>query len=366
MEKPVKLRGHLLYLVETGGDPEAILAGTGTSFKAIDALTPLPIEQLALLFDALATRTPDDFAIRCGLATRYQNMGILGYRLLNCATVREMLETWCRYSIVIGYPLESHLGTHGDRWELAFRPRYPLTPRALRFCMETTLAGSLPSVRAMSGHDIRPLGYALPFPPPEDLACYALLPPAPIAFDSEMGMIMGRRIDIDLRLVAIDSEAKALCDDYCRQALARLASVETTAQRLRAMFAESPGRLSTAGEAAALLGVSLRTLQRQLQQEKTGYHHVVDEFRHEQACNMLDQGMEAKTIAYLLGFQDVGSFRRVFNQWTGLPPSRWRRVQSDDLAAATKIDRSRRRAPLRAEDVNDINTGAMSATERSW
>jgi AraC-like DNA-binding protein len=330
MEKPAKLRGHLHYLIETGENPDIILAGTGVAFDAIEALTPLPTPVIADLFDVLAARTPDDFAIRSGRATRYQNMGILGFRLVNCGTVRELLETWNRYSIVIGYPLESRLVVKGDRWALEFRPRYALTPRALRFCMESTVAGSLASIYAMSGHDIKPLGYTFPFPAPENMARYNLIAPTPITFNGDAGVVTGRRIDIDLRLIALDIEAKALCDDYCSQALARLTSDETTSDRLHAIFAASPGRLPTAGEAAALLGLSLRTLQRQLMDAGSSYHQLVGAFRREQACRLLDSGMEAKSIAYLLGFQDVGSFRRAFCKWTGHSPNQWRRAHAKD------------------------------------
>jgi AraC-like DNA-binding protein len=333
MEKPAKLRGHLLHLRETGGDPDEILAGTGVTFDTIDALTPLPTSQIAELFDVLASRTPDDFAIRCGLATRHQYMGILGYRLVGCNTVRELLDTWCRYSIVIGYPLESRLVMRGSRWHLEFRPRYSLTPRALRFCMETTLAGSVPAIRALSGHDIRPISYAFPFPAPDSLERYKPLSPTPITFSGDAGIITGRRIDVDLRLVAIDVEAKALCDEYCVRALSRITRVETTSHRLRAAFATSPGRLPTAREAAALLRLSLRTLQRKLTEEGSSYHQLVDAFRHEQACSLLDRGAEAKTIAYLLGFRDIGSFRRVFRKWTGQAPSQWCRDHEGGPAA---------------------------------
>jgi AraC-like DNA-binding protein len=356
MEKPAKLRGHLHYLIETGEDPDIILADTGVTFDVIDALTPLPTPVIADLFDVLAARTPDDFAIRSGRATRYQNMGILGFRLLNSGTVRELLETWNRYSIVIGYPLESRLIIKGDRWDLEFRPRYAMTPRALCFCMESTVAGSLASIYAMSGHDIKPLGYTFPFPAPENMARYDLISSTPITFNGDAGVVTGRRIDIDLRLIALDVEAKALCDDYCSQALARLTSDETVSERLHSIFASSPGRLPTAAEAAALLGLSLRTLQRQLMDIGSSYHELVRAFRQGQACRLLDGGMETKSIAYLLGFQDVGSFRRAFGSWTGHSPSQWRRAHvKDSHLSGPQTDFRPVRIPMRRTEPAHIH-----------
>lgn len=328
MEKPVNLRGHLHHLAETGGDPHDLLAGTGITYEAIDTLKPIPVDVIATLFDVLASRTPDDFAIRCGRATRFQNMGILGFRLLNSGTVRELLDVWNKYSIVIGYPLESRLIVADQRWTLEFRPRYRLTPRALRFCMEATIAGSLPSVREMSGHDIRPSGYAFPFPRPADIACYAPLMPTPLVFEADAGSITGKIGDLARRLVNIDADSMSLSDEYCRRALARITHIETTSQRIRTILASSRGRMPTAREMAALLRLSLRTLQRQLADEGQGYHRVVEVYRQEQGQALLQQGADTKTIAYSLGFEDIGSFRRAFRQWTGQTPAEWRSTSS--------------------------------------
>lgn len=350
MEKPAKLRGHLFYLRDCGGDPDKVLAGTGVTLEQIAALMPLPRETIAVLFDVLANRTPDDFAIQCGRATRPQYMGMLGYRLLNCATVRDLLATWCRYSIVIGYPLETRLLVEGNCWRLEFRPRFPMTPRALRFCMETTIAGSLPALRSLSGHDVQPLSYAFPFPAPDNLACYGPLGEFPIAFDADAGVITGRRIDIDLRLVAVDEEAKSLCDAYCRQALVRIGQAETTCERLLAMFAASPGHLPSARDAATSLGLSLRTFQRHLIDEGSSFHLLVDQFRQDQACTLLKEGMQAKAIAHVLGFQNVGSFRRAFRNWTGEPPGRWRQSPPGQLGSVTMTSGPHRVAPFQLRD----------------
>jgi len=333
MEKPVQLRADLLYLVETGGDPDRVLDGMGVSFAEIIALTPMPTAKIAELCDVLAARLPDDFAINSGLATRLQAMGILGFRLLNCDSLHELLETWSRYSIVIGYPLASRLVVTGKRWNLEFRPRYSLSPRALRFCMETTVAGTIPAIHAISGHVIEPLGFAFPFAEPDSLARYAKLSPTPIAFGRDFGAVTGVAADLRRVMVATDGEAKVVSESYCAQALAKITHSETISERLRAQFIASPGRFPTARAAAARLNISLRTLQRQLSSEGHSYQRLAETFRHEKACELLEQGVESKTVSYLLGFRDIGSFRRAFRSWTGHAPSYWRHNLVDRRAS---------------------------------
>ena len=67
--------------------------------------------------------------------------------------------------------------------------------------------------------------------------------------------------------------------------------------------------------------MSLRNLQRRLQEEGTTYREALNEARRETACSHLDEGHFSVTeIAFLLGFADTSSFSRAFRRWTGLSP----------------------------------------------
>lgn len=325
LEKPAKLRGHLLYLAETGKDPEEVLAGSGVSLESIIALEPIDSRKMGELFELLDARTPEDFAIRCGLATKFQYMGVLGYRLINSDTVRDLIETWVQYSVVIGYPLASDLVVREDSWEFRFWPRYPLSEPALRLCMETTLAGAAPALSALSGHSIEVLRYGFPFPRPARSDHYELLGAATLRFDQPAGHIAGRLNDLSKRMAVVDSEAKAITEDYCKKRLSVIVGEDAVVDRLKDLFASQPGELPSAAKAAHLLGCSERTLHRRLASVDSSYQRVLDLYRRDQAFQMLRDAVELKVIAYRLGYQDTGSFRRAFRQWTGMPPSRWQK-----------------------------------------
>jgi len=50
----------------------------------------------------------------------------------------------------------------------------------------------------------------------------------------------------------------------------------------------------------------------------------VRDLRERRAFALLREGRSnAKSIAHLLGFRDVGSFRRAFHEWTGMPVGEW-------------------------------------------
>ncbi|KRE93227.1 AraC family transcriptional regulator [Paenibacillus sp. Soil766] len=73
------------------------------------------------------------------------------------------------------------------------------------------------------------------------------------------------------------------------------------------------------------LGMSERTLQRQLTDDNTSFQHLLSQVRHEQAREYLaDSSFEIKEVAFLIGYEDQNSFYRAFRMWEGDTPSNWR------------------------------------------
>ena len=66
------------------------------------------------------------------------------------------------------------------------------------------------------------------------------------------------------------------------------------------------------------LGTSCRSLQRELRAEGIGYQELVKRYRIRHAKLLLrEKRPNIKAIAYMLGFKDVGSFRRAFRYGPG-------------------------------------------------
>ncbi len=73
------------------------------------------------------------------------------------------------------------------------------------------------------------------------------------------------------------------------------------------------------------LGVSARTLQRQLAGENTSFKLLLSEARHELArAYLTDPSLDLKEVAFLIGYEDQNSFYRAFRSWEGDTPSNWR------------------------------------------
>ena len=80
----------------------------------------------------------------------------------------------------------------------------------------------------------------------------------------------------------------------------------------------------SAEDVAAELGLSKRTLQRQLSAENITFKELLDVYRQEQAFLLLQKGeQDMANIAYALGYNEQSSFNRAFKRWTGKSPSAW-------------------------------------------
>lgn len=84
------------------------------------------------------------------------------------------------------------------------------------------------------------------------------------------------------------------------------------------------GRRPSVQDIASELLVSTRTLQRRLEEAGTSYQQVLDDVRQDTARWLLATDMHPAEIAFLLGFEELNSFKRAFSDWEGMTPNRWR------------------------------------------
>jgi len=71
--------------------------------------------------------------------------------------------------------------------------------------------------------------------------------------------------------------------------------------------------------------MTVRTLQRHLQQAGTSYQQILDTLRQELAEHyLLHSDLQIQDIAQYLGFTESRSFHRSFKGWTGETPGEYR------------------------------------------
>jgi AraC-like DNA-binding protein len=74
-------------------------------------------------------------------------------------------------------------------------------------------------------------------------------------------------------------------------------------------------------DVAKALGVSARTLRRQLDQANTTFRDIAEGARRQRADELLATGMAIKEVAFALGFSEPSAFSRAYKRWTGSAPA---------------------------------------------
>jgi AraC-like DNA-binding protein len=83
---------------------------------------------------------------------------------------------------------------------------------------------------------------------------------------------------------------------------------------------------SGAEEVCRHIGVSCSTMQRRLREEGLSFQDVLDDTRKDLAIRYLSKSaLSNSEVAYMLAYQDQGSFFRSFRRWTGTTPEKFRR-----------------------------------------
>lgn len=130
-------------------------------------------------------------------------------------------------------------------------------------------------------------------------------------------------------LVPFISRNESMWEFFEPELKRRLSMMETDdsyAARVRSALMELlPSGEYTIDDVAKKLGYSKRSLQRKLQEEDTNFQKQLNHTRELLAKTYLtNTDMTAEDIAFLLGYQEIGSFLRAFTVWTGQTVNEYR------------------------------------------
>ena len=245
----------------------------------------------------------------------------LSFAVFASATLREAFGRFVRYGRLVSDAPEIELLEVGERER--FRLVLPEGPsqRPADEAIDAILSLVARVARMLSEEKVTPVAVRLERPEPVPSDPFAKVFRAPVRFGQRESVLEFAASDLDARLPTGNAELARQSDEVVARYLARLAGARVSS-RLRNWFIDQlPAGEPTEKVAARALGMSLRNLQRRLEEEGTTYREALNETRREIARAYLDEGHSSVTeIAFLLGFTDTNSLSRAFRRWTGLSP----------------------------------------------
>jgi AraC-like DNA-binding protein len=173
------------------------------------------------------------------------------------------------------------------------------------------------------GKDILPLRVELQRGPSEAVSNYFR---CPIRWNAAQDRLILRLSDLHLPFEGYNRELLDLLDKALSSEADQQQRGGTIVDQVRWLLrrnltAGRPELRSIARE----LAVSERSLQRRLSEEGQSFQSILTDTRHALACEYLaEDALDIAEIAYMLGYDEQGSFYRAFQKWEGCTPSEWR------------------------------------------
>jgi len=287
----------------------------------------VPRSAIVRLWRAVGARVPDSaLGLRYGAEVRLQDVGLVGYVMAFSRTVGAALTRLTRYDRILSETLAVTL----DPMEHATWVRVDVEPelRAFRPAADFRLAALLAGCREIAAAPLVPLAVELPYRRPADVHEYERFYRAPLEFGALGTAFLLRNEDLARPVRSSDETLSGYLDRLAEQTLTALGGQDTLQDRVRAaLFSELSEGVPSLDHVGRGLGMSGRTLQRELRQEGTTFAAVLTKLRQDMAPSLLRDGQLAVAeVAFLLGYQDPRAFQRAFRRWSGRSPRSFRRA----------------------------------------
>lgn len=323
------------YLAERGVDACALL-GEAPPPSASESPARFPVARWKALLETAADALADpNLGLHLGERVTPAHFGLMGYVLLACETLGAALQRLREFERLFYdvSPLRVRVETDSLVMEWgteAGRPG-PLVDEAAITALVTL-------VRDMTGNcDFAPERIAFVNAQPADGAAHERILRCPLTFGAEATTVELPLCQLGQHLRQPDAHLLALLRSQAAEQLRLLPPRGAVGEAVRALI---PELLQTegadAGQAAARLHLSVRSLHRRLASEGQSFRALREECLFQLARDHLaDHRLQLAEIADLLGYSEQSAFTRAFRRWSGRSPLNYRRELDRSSATHT-------------------------------
>jgi AraC-like DNA-binding protein len=319
------LDGYLGLARSVGLDPARILTKAGIAVA--DLAVPdtwVPAAAVSRVLERSANESGvEDFGLRLAGLRRLATLGPLSVVLSQEPDLRTALALLCRYEHSYNEALRMRLDEDGDLATMRLWFEFG-EPAPTRQATELATAALLGIVRELLGRQWEPLSLCFTHRAPASLAAHhAALGPR-LQFGHQFTGLVFYATELDAANTASDPLLRPYADQLLRALGAPPAATVTGQVRQLVEMLLPVGRCSTS-QVARSLGVTQRTLHRQLAAEGQSFSAIVHETREALVERYLSTDRYSLTdVSELLGFTSPSAFSRWFRQRFGVSPTQWR------------------------------------------
>jgi AraC-like DNA-binding protein len=297
-------------------------------FDSEESLITYP-DYIRLIRNALNITRDSALGLKLGQTVNLAMFGAFGYALMSSRTLKDAADVFLKYQDLPGQLTMISKKQSGSDWIIQFEPLYPFEDQVLVYAIEEVLSTTYYGMSFLVNQKIGLREICLNYPAPEHAKLYEEMFCCPVRFmSSENYMRLDARF-FDLPIFTANRSVYEYCTQFCDEMLKGLKKSDQFVDQIRNIIMTSLGRFLKIGEMAKELGMSTRSLNRRLQVRSTSYKKIINEVRSDLSVRYLENtNLSIDQIADLVGFSETTAFRKAFKIWTGISPSKHRKIES--------------------------------------
>lgn len=328
----------LIYLMQglqqLGFDPEPVLQKHGLSLARLDPTSRIErTHELRIYADLMDARLDPLVGLKLGRFYGLAGYGPLVMLLMTCATVHDALQTAVKYQ-QLTYLFSSLRLEPGKHMSALVLAPMPMPPAALRFRIDGEASGAfkmMQDLQASMGLQFQPLSVDMPYARPAEAAVYEAHFGCPVRFGENAVRFWMPNAVLHTRLPSADANAHAMYRALCDQQLhsQNATSGERLLDRVQSHLGLFTHQLPNAEDVAQSLGMSVRSLRRQLSEDGHNFRDVLAQSLYARAQQLLkDTALSIEEVAQQLGYAESAAFIHAFKRWSGQSPKAYRQTRA--------------------------------------
>lgn len=323
------IKGFITFLEDMGSPAKRLLVRAKLPVSALSAPESLlPFHRVTEFYAETARKEGVAlFGLLVGQRTQIADLGAYGRLLCQSLTLYDALHTGIHLVATYTSGERFWLEEHGEQMWIC--RNFVGSPTAeLQQADHFSIMVMINLIRMAAGPEWRPTAVYLETQPIAGLETVEPLADAQIAFQQNASAIVFPRSLLSLPLGNLgERQDVQRYKDY--ELLHASAPATSFSGAIRQMIAtllrEQQADIQVVAE---IVGMSVRTFQRQLSDLNLTYSRLVEQVRFEQALQLLhNPGIKLADIASELGYTDAANFTRAFKRWTGVSPSEFRHLR---------------------------------------
>ncbi len=295
-----------------------------------DSLARYPVQKMAKLWDSAWQASKDDnFGITTGAHWNPTSFHALGFAWLASSSLSDAFTRFVRYGRFINDGASYELVAENMHYRVIITPLMELNEknsRGITVSYDAAIVALLKMCRLLLNESFSPTAIYKPGPPTGSTLALEKISRCAIHFGHQAIELLIDRKDMEKKLSTGNSELTQINDAVIIKHLAQLSKSDLANQVQQKILELLPSGQVNEQDIAKALGLSARTMQRRLAEEKVRYSHLLQNTRKQLAQQYIANNQLAiSEIAYLLGFSDQANFTRAFKRWTEQSPTQYRK-----------------------------------------